>query len=179
MAAAAGDGARARVRAELGSGDARVQTGVPLLDHALTLLAAHARLDLEIDAAADAGPDDVAAIGRALGEQLAAALREPGAPGHGSASVPADEALALVSLEASGRPLLVSNVDLSHEHVAGLATDLVSRFLRELADGAGLTLHVRLVEGDDTRHVLDAMFKSLGAAIGEAIAARRAPDPLT
>lgn len=159
---------RSRVRAELGAGEARVQTGLPLLDHALQLLAAHGRLDLEIDVAADADAEEVAQLGRALGEQLAAPLRAPGARGHGSASVPADEALALVALEASGRPRFVSNVDLSREHVAGLATDLVSRFLQELAQGAGLTLHVRLVEGEDTRHVLDAMFKSLGAAIGDA-----------
>lgn len=167
---------RSRVRAELGSGKSRVQTGLPLLDHALALLARHALLDLEIDVAADAGAEDVAGIGRALGEQLASALREPGARGHGSASVPADEALALVSLEASGRALFVSNVDLSREHVAGLATDLVSRFLRELAEGAGLTLHVRLVEGEDTGHVLDAMFKSLGAAIGEACSPPASPS---
>ena len=159
---------RSRVRAELGAGEARVQTGLPLLDHALQLLAAHGRLDLEIDVAADADAEEVAQLGRALGEQLAAPLRAPGARGHGSASVPADEALALVALEASGRPRFVSNVDLSREHVAGLATDLVSRFLQELAQGAGLTLHVRLVEGEDTRHVLDAMFKSLGATIGDA-----------
>ena len=161
---------RARVRAEPGGGEARVQTGLPLLDHALALLAAYGRIDLEVDVAADAGPDDVAALGRALGEQLAGPLRDPRARGHGSAMIPSDEALALVALEASGRPLLSSNVDFSREHVAGLATDLVSGFLRELAEGAGLTLHVRLVEGEDTRHVLDAMFKSLGAALGEACA---------
>lgn len=159
-----------RVRAQAGTGEARVQTGQPFLDHALQLLATHARLDLEVDVAADAGAEEVADLGRALGEQLAEPLRAPGAAGHGSASVPADEALALVALEASGRPRFVSNVDLSREHVAGLATDLVSRFLREFAQGGGLTLHVRLVEGEDTRHVLDAMFKSLGAAIGSACA---------
>lgn len=175
MAAVAGDGARSRVRAEPGTGEARVQTGLPLLDHALALLARYGALDLEVDLAADAGPEEIAALGRSLGEQLSGELRAAGARGHGAASIPADEALAQVSLEASGRPRLVSNVDLSREHVAGLATDLVSRFLRELALGAGLTLHVRLVEGHDTGHVLDAMFKSLGAAIGEACSPARRP----
>jgi len=168
VAAAGGSDVRTRVRAEPGGGEARVQTGLPLLDHALGLLATYARIDLEVDVAADAGADDAAGLGRALGEQLAGTLRAPGARGNGSAMIPADEALAVVALEASGRPLLSSNVDLSGEHVAGLATDIVSRFLRELAEGAGLTLHVRLVEGEDTRHVLDAIFKSLGAALGEA-----------
>lgn len=159
-----------------GEGETLVQTGMPVLDHALALLARHAGLELEIDVAADAAPEEIVRVGRALGDELAPALASPGARGYGSGSVPADEALAHVALEASGRPLFVSNVDLSRAHVAGLATDLVSGFLRELAEGAGLTLHVRLIGGEETQHVLDAIFKSLGAAIGQACApARRAP----
>ena len=88
--------------------------------------------------------------------------------GHRSATLPADEALAHVSLEASGRPLVVSNVDFSAAHVGGLESDLVAAFLRELADGAGLTLHVRLIEGQDTQHVLEAIFKALGFALAQA-----------
>ena len=77
-----------------------------------------------------------------------------------------------MALEFSGRPLVVSNVDLSDARVAGLHTDLAARFLRELAEGAGLTLHVRLIEGQDTQHVLDAIFKALGVALAEACAPR-------
>ena len=88
--------------------------------------------------------------------------------GHGSAVIPVDEALAHVALEVSGRPLLVSNVDLSQARIAGLAGDLAARFLEELAQSAGLTLHVRLVEGKDTQHVLEAIFKALGAALAQA-----------
>jgi imidazoleglycerol-phosphate dehydratase len=87
--------------------------------------------------------------------------------------VPADEALANVVLEVSGRPLLVSNVDLSDAHVAGLERDLVSSFLRELAEGAGLTLHVRLLHGEDEQHVLEAIFKALGGALANAAAPRK------
>ena len=72
-----------------------------------------------------------------------------------------------MALEASGRALLVSNVDLSDMGVGGLATDLVARFLTQLAEGAGLTLHVRLIEGRDTQHVLEAIFKSLGVALAQ------------
>src|SRR5439155_6927842 len=100
---------------------------------------------------------EVAAAGRALGEALREPLRGPGVRGHGSATVPADEALAHVALEASGRPLVVSNVDLSGAHVGGLGTDVVSDFLRELAEGAGLTLHVRLIEGSDPQHALETI----------------------
>ena len=81
--------------------------------------------------------------------------------------MPADEALAHVVVEASGRPLVVSNVDLSDARVAGLASDIVATFLRELAEGAGLTLHVRLIEGSDPEHVLEAIFKALGVALAQ------------
>ena len=90
--------------------------------------------------------------------------------------MPADEALAHVALEASGRPLLVSNVDLSQARIAGLAGDLAARFLEELAQTAGLTLHVRLVEGQDTQHVLEAIFKALGVALAQACRPRRRKD---
>jgi imidazoleglycerol-phosphate dehydratase len=107
--------------------------------------------------------DEAAAAGRALGEAFSI---PDGA--HGFALAPTDEALASVVLEASGRPLVVSNVDLSEAHVGGAGSDLVARFLHELAEGAGLTLHVRLLHGEDTQHVLASIFKALGAALAEA-----------
>ena len=161
-------------RIELGgSGTASVATGLPVLDHLLGLVAAHAGFDLQLEVA-PGGPDAVAtAAGRALGEALRDVLRVDGAAGWGYAMVPADEALANVVLEVSDRPLLVSNVDLSDAHVAGLERDLVSGFLRELAEAAGLTLHVRLLHGEDAQHVLQAIFKALGGALANAGAPRK------
>jgi imidazoleglycerol-phosphate dehydratase len=156
-----------RVRVE-GRGTANVDTGIPVLDHLLGLLARHAGFDVTLAVAPGSPDDEVAAAGRALGEALAEPLRAEGVRGHGSDAVPADEALAHVAVDVSGRPLVVSNVDLTEARVAGLGTDLVARFLRELAEGAGLTLHVRLMEGRDTQHVLDAIFKALGAALRDA-----------
>jgi imidazoleglycerol-phosphate dehydratase len=156
-----------------GNGHTEVSTGLPVLDHLLELLAARAGFDLQLEVA-PGGPDAAtAAAGRALGEALRDLLSEPGAKGYGSATVPADEALANVALEASGRPLLVSNVDLSDAHVAGLDRDLVSGFLSELSEAAGLTLHVRLLHGEDARHVLEAIFKALGGALAVAGAPRK------
>jgi imidazoleglycerol-phosphate dehydratase len=157
-----------------GTGRASVSTGLSVLDHLLELLAAHAGFDLQLEVAPGGGPDAEAnAAGRALGEALRDILRAEGATGYGSTSLPADEALAHVALEASGRPLLVSNVDLSDAHVAGLDRDLVSGFLRELSEAAGLTLHVRLLHGEDARHVLEAIFKALGGALAVAVAPRK------
>ncbi len=156
-----------------GVGEARVATGLPVLDHLLVLLAEHASFDLELEIAPGEAEAEVAAAGRALGQALADALRAEGSRGHGSAVVPADEALAHVVVEASGRPLVVSNVDLSDARVAGLASDIVATFLRELAEGAGLTLHVRLIEGADPEHVLEAIFKALGVALAQSCRPRR------
>ena len=165
----AGEEGRLQARVDVrGRGEVNVATGVPVLDHLVTLLAERGNFDLTLEVAPEEPEAEVAAAGRALGQALADAVHAEGVRGHGSAAIPADEALAHVALEASGRPLVVANVDLSDVRVGGLGTDLVSRFLNELAQGAGLTLHVRLVEGRETDHVLDAIFKALGVALGEA-----------
>jgi imidazoleglycerol-phosphate dehydratase len=168
MAAAEEEGRRFQARVDVeGSGRAQVATGVPILDHLLGLLADRAGFDVWLEVAPRAATDEVAEAGRGLGEALGQRLAGRDCRGHGSAVVPADEALAHVALEFSGRPLLVSNVDLSDARVAGLDTDLVGRFLRELANGAGLTLHVRLIGGDDPEHVLESIFKALGVALAQ------------
>ena len=78
------------------------------------------------------------------------------------------EALASVTLETSAEPLVVTNVDLTQARIAGLGTDVVRRFLEGFADVAGVTLHVRLLNGTDTQHVLEAIFKALGVALAHA-----------
>jgi imidazoleglycerol-phosphate dehydratase len=165
---------RASVRITVsGRGETNVATGVPVLDHLLTLLAEYASFDLALEVEPGSPEMEITAAARSLGEALAEPLRAGNARGHGSAVIPVDEALAHVALEASGRPLLVSNVDLSEARIAGLAGDLAARFLDELAQTARLTLHVRLVEGSDTQHVLEAIFKALGVALEQACRSRR------
>ena len=159
-----------------GSGEATVATGLPVLDHLLGLLAEYASFDLMLEVAPGDTEAEVAAAGRALGQALASAFEREGCRRHGSAVVPADEALAHVVVEASGRPLVVSNVDLSDARVAGLASDMVATFLHELAEGAGLTLHVRLIEGAEPEHVLEAIFKALGVALAQSCRQRRRED---
>jgi imidazoleglycerol-phosphate dehydratase len=153
-----------------GSGSSNVATGIPVLDHLLTLLAQAGGFDLALEVAPGDAETEVAGAGRSLGESVADLLRAEDAPGHASAFVPADEALAQVALEVSGRPQVHSNVDLSEAHAGGLDTDLAARFLHALAEAAGLTLHVRLIHGEDSQHVLEAIFKALGAALASACA---------
>jgi imidazoleglycerol-phosphate dehydratase len=151
-----------------GSGDATVGTGLPVLDHLLGVLAGYARFDLALEVAPGSPQAQIEAAGQALGESLHGALREPGARGHGFGEVPAEEALASVTLDLSERPQVVSNVDLSSVHVAGLANDVIARFFDQLAASAGIVLHVRLAHGEEERHVLDSIFKAFGVALGEA-----------
>jgi imidazoleglycerol phosphate dehydratase HisB len=149
-------------------GEASVATGLPVLDHLVGRLAETARLQITLEVEPGQADEEVAAAGRALGTSLAELLHAPAAWGRGWALVPADEALASAAIEISERPLVVSNVDFSGQRVGGLASDVVSRFLNELAAGAGLNVHIRVLEGRDPEHVLAAIFKALGAAIGQA-----------
>jgi imidazoleglycerol phosphate dehydratase HisB len=148
-------------------GAANVTTGVPVLDHLIGELARSGRFDLALEVAPDRADQAVSAAGRALGSAFAAQL-DDASSGQGWALVPASEALAAAALERSDRPVLVTNVDLSDLRVGGLSTDVASEFLRDLVDAAGLNLHVRLLEGTDPQHVLAAIFKAVGAALGQA-----------
>jgi len=166
--AATGQG-RTSVRVNVaGAGEASVETGLSVLDHLLTLLATYASFDLVLEVEPGSADAEIVGAARALGESLAGPLRVGGARGHGTATLPADEALANVVLETSDRPSVFSNVDLSQARVGGLATDIAARFLDQLTESAGLTVHVRLIEGTDTQHVLEAIFKALGVALAEA-----------
>ncbi len=146
-----------------GTGAANVATGVPVLDHLLGVLARAGRFDLALEIDPDDAESEVAAAGSALGAAVAPLLAD-GAVAE--ATAPADEALATVVLERTGRPLVASNADLTG--AGGLGSDLAARFLDRFATEAGLTLHVRLIEGEDVDHVLAAIFKALGIALGRA-----------
>jgi imidazoleglycerol phosphate dehydratase HisB len=155
------------VRVDLArEGVANVATGLPVLDHLVGELARAARFKLSLEVGPGSTDEAVAAAGRALGAALGERLATNA--GGGWAMVPADEALASAALERDAEPRLVTNVDFSDQRVGGLATDVAATFLQELALAAGLNLHVRLVEGTDPQHVLAAIFKAVGAALGQA-----------
>jgi imidazoleglycerol-phosphate dehydratase len=158
---------RSGIRVELrGSGNATVDTGLPVLDRLLERLAQYAGFDLVLEVAPGGAEVEVAEAGTALGRALAEPLRA--GRGHGGGMMTSSEALANVVLEVSDEPLVVSNVDLTQARIGGLGTDVARRFLERFAEGAGLTLHVRLLDGKDSQHVLDAIFKALGVALAQA-----------
>ena len=151
-----------------GHGEATVETGLPVLNRLVVRLAETARFDVVLDTEPGDTEAEVEAAAAAFGHALAGPLRADGARGYGSAALTSAEALAEVVLETSDEPLFVTNVDLTQARVGGLGTDVVRTFLEAFADSAGLVLHVRLLNGTDSAHVLEAIFKGLGAALAEA-----------
>ena len=155
-------------RVDLAGGETRIATGVVVLDHLLEELGRAAGFGLQLEIAPDDPEAEVGRAGTALGEALSPLLLADDVAGRGFAFASADEALAVVVVEASGRPLVVSNADLTSTRAGGLRADLAATFLDELAESAGLTIHVRLLEGEDSQHVLSAIFKALGIALAQA-----------
>jgi imidazoleglycerol-phosphate dehydratase len=151
-----------------GGGVSNVATGVAVLDHLLEELARTGGFELTLEIAPGEPEAEVGQAGAALGEALTPILAAHGVSGRGVGIAPADEALAMVVVEASGRPLVASNADLTSTRAGGLQTDLAATFLHDLAESAGLTIHVRLMEGENSQHVLSAIFKALGVALARA-----------
>jgi imidazoleglycerol-phosphate dehydratase len=145
------------------AGENSIATGVAVLDHLLLELAEAGGFGLRLEIAPDEPEAEVDKAGATLGAALRPLL---GRRGVGIAA--AEEALAMVVVEVSGKPLVASNADLTSTAAGGLRTDLAAAFLRGLAEEAGLTIHVRLFEGQDSQHVLEAIFKALGVALADA-----------
>lgn len=163
-----------------GTGRWEIATGVPFFDHMLSHVAVHSLIDLSVTCKGDLEIDahhSVEDVGIALGQALAQALGDKtGIARYGSQTLPMDEALAMVSLDLSGRGLLVYRADIPSIQVGSFDTELVPEFLRALAHNAGITLHVSSLHGANSHHIIEAIFKALGRALGQAVAldARRA-----
>lgn len=156
-------------RVELGRpGESRIDTGLAVLDHLLGELASAGGFSLVLRLAPAEPEAEVGQAGAAVGRAFREALPTAVSTGLGTGVAPSDEALAMVVVEASGRPLVASNADLSSTRAGGLRADLAATFLEGLADAAGLTVHVRLIEGESSEHVLSAIFKALGIALARA-----------
>lgn len=161
------------VRLDLdGGGSARIETGIRSLDHMLELFAHHSGFALEARAAGgldDGGHHMVEDIGRALGEALREALGEKrGIRRFGFFLLPMDEALVEVAVDLSGRPYFAHNFELSGLRIGDFDAELTSHFFQSLVNEAALTLHIRLVSGSDTHHIVEAVFKGVARALGMA-----------
>jgi imidazoleglycerol-phosphate dehydratase len=156
-----------------GNGKVTVKTGIPFMDHMLTLFAAHGLFDLELRASGDTEVDDhhlVEDLGICLGQSLNEALGEKkGISRYGHAVVPMDEALAEATVDLSGRPFFVYDVTCKARKIKNFEIALVPEFLRALAFSARMNLHVALRYGNNSHHILEAVFKAVGRALAAAV----------
>lgn len=165
-----------------GVGKYKVKTQIPFINHMLELFAKHGLFDLEIEAVGDVQLGDhhlVEDIGICLGEAVKDALGDKkGIRRYGESSVPMDEALAKVILDISGRPCLVYDVNpkskgavrrSTAEKIGTFDYRLAKEFFQAFCNNAGVTLHIRLEYGDDLHHIVEAVFKAFGRALGIAV----------
>lgn len=157
-----------------GKGNFYGSTGIGFFDHMLHLLARHALIDLTVEARGDLHVDahhTVEDTGICLGMALQEALGDKqGITRYGSAIIPMDEALALATVDLSGRPYLGYEVNVPGPSAGGMSVELVPEFFRALVNNAGITLHLRLLCGDNTHHIIEVLFKGFARALREAVA---------
>ncbi|MDR6882989.1 imidazoleglycerol-phosphate dehydratase [Bacillus sp. 3255] len=155
-----------------GTGISEIATDVPFLNHMLDLFTKHGHFDLKVDAKGDIEIDDhhtVEDIGICLGQTLREALGDKrGIKRYANVFVPMDEALAQVAIDISNRPHFEYRAQYPTANVGSFETQLVHEFLWKLALEARITLHVIVHYGQNTHHMIEAVFKALGRAIDEA-----------
>ena len=152
-----------------GGGRADVATGCGFLDHMLTLFAKNARIDLAVTCRGDTWVDDhhtVEDVGIVLGSALAEALGEKrGITRYGSSILPMDEALVLVAIDLSGRATLGYDLPFPTEKIGTFDTQLCKEFFTALTRAAAMTLHIRLLAGENSHHIAEGAFKGFGRAL--------------
>ncbi|QDY85044.1 imidazoleglycerol-phosphate dehydratase HisB [Paenibacillus polymyxa] len=155
-----------------GTGQAEIETDVPFLNHMLDLFTKHGQFDLNVRARGDVDIDDhhtVEDIGICLGQTLLEALGDKkGIKRYASVFVPMDEALAQVVIDLSNRPHFEYRAEYPSQQVGSFSTELVHEFLWKFALEARMTLHVIVHYGQNTHHMIEAVFKALGRALDEA-----------
>ena len=163
------------VRVELnldGDANSSSETGLPFFDHMLSQLGKHAGWDLDVSCTGDLevdGHHTAEDVGLALGQALKEALGDKaGVRRFASITVPLDEAAVEVALDLSGRTFVVYEVDVPAEMIGTFDTGLIEDFVRAFAQAAELTIHVRLKAGRSPHHVLEAAFKGMAKALGDA-----------
>jgi len=161
-----------------GSGKSDVSTGVGFLDHMLTLFAAHGRFDLDVRCTGDVevdGHHSVEDVGIALGEAVLRALDDKkGIVRYGSMLLPMDEALVLCAVDLSGRACLRYRAEIPAQKVGSFDTELAKEFFEAFTRKAELALHIRQLDGENSHHIIEAMFKAFGRALAQAVCVDKA-----
>ena len=156
-----------------GKGEARIGTGIPFLDHMLQLFSRHGLFDLEVECRGDLHIDDhhsVEDIAISLGHAFLEALGDKaGIARYGSALVPMDEALCQVVVDLSGRFYLVYQVKTRRQTIGNFSVELAEHFWRSFAESCRCNLHIDVIRGRNTHHILEATFKGTARALRQAV----------
>ena len=162
-----------RLTLSLEGGPVEIATGIGFFDHMLTAFAFYGGLGLEVEAKGDLevdGHHTVEDVGIVLGQAMREALGDrKGIRRFASAYIPMDEALCLTALDFSNRPFLVFDAQMPQPMIGAYDSCLTEEFMRAFAVNSGLTLHMKCLYGKNAHHVTEALFKSLGAAVKEAV----------
>lgn len=163
-----------------GSGESEIDTGIGFFDHMLSSLSRFAYFDLKLAARGDLQVDQHHTIedcGIVLGQALREAVgNKQGIERLGEALLPMDEVLVQVALDISNRAYLVWEVECAGGNVGEFPVEMAEEFFRAMAVQAGLTLHIRLLSGKNRHHILEAVFKGVGRALGLAVRANTRYD---
>jgi imidazoleglycerol-phosphate dehydratase len=156
-----------------GEGKYTIDTGVGFLDHLLTHLAKHSKIDLKVAAKGDLNVDahhTVEDIGICLGQCLTKALGDKkGIARFANSSVPMEDALANVSVDLSGRPNFVYNVEYRTDKIGDFDIECIEELLRSFTNTGQFNLHINVPYGTNSHHIAEAIFKAFGQSIGSAI----------
>ena len=157
-----------------GTGAGKIDTGCGFLDHMLTLFARHGDFDLTLTCRGDTQVDDhhtVEDVGIVLGQAFTKALGDKrGITRYGQFLLPMDETLVLVACDLSGRDYLGWSVDLPAQRVGDFDTELGKEFFLAFVRACPMSLHIRQMAGENTHHILEAVFKGAGRALKMAVA---------
>lgn len=156
-----------------GTGRAKIDTGVGFLNHMLNLFTVHGLFDLEVVCKGDTDVDDhhsTEDIGIALGQAFAQAVGDKkGICRYASKMIPMDEALILSAVDVSGRGGFFGELTMPTQKVGSFDTELVNDFWIAFASNAGITLHIQVLSGKNSHHIIEGMFKSVSRSLREAV----------
>ncbi len=156
-----------------GTGKSEIDTGCGFLDHMLELFAHHGRFDLSVKCVGDVNVDyhhTAEDIGICLGDAFKAALGEArGIIRYGDIILPMDEALVMVAVDVSGRSVLNYGLDIPTQKVGDFDTELVEEFFVAFVRRAGITLHIKQLDGKNSHHIIEGAFKGVARALAKAV----------
>lgn len=156
-----------------GKGQYEIDTGIGFFDHMLTQVVKHGLLDINLTAVGDLGVDahhTVEDIGIVLGQAIKKALGEKiGITRYGNAIIPMDDALALVAIDLGGRPYFRYKAELGKTKIGNFDVELIQEFFQAVAIQSGMNIHIRLLDGENLHHCVEAIFKAFGRSLAMAV----------